>query len=220
MESVSPPSNFSAADSSIPASASDMLVKRIEQQNKEIAKANLLLKKQKDREIQLLRQLATASQKSPAISPPLPSSESAAAQIPSTQPRRPSKRKSPGSNGDNPIDFSQPSQPYGPSSPSSDDEVPDLPAPKKKVATPRKNLYQGLHSILCSYKSKKIKPGTGNLTFSICAEICGKEADSVRKWTKDQKVQRQRMIISALHLVYKDRKESWFQEKRWPGLCC
>ena len=71
---VSAPSPWTSVATSVPASASDLLVRQLEQKNVEIAIAKKLLQQQKERETLLLRQLATASKRSPnpaSASPPL-----------------------------------------------------------------------------------------------------------------------------------------------------
>ena len=175
----------------------------------EIVIAKKLLQQQKERETLLLRQLATASKRSPN-----PASASPPPELPpSTQPA-PKKRKSTALNDANSIDLSR-SPSAAAADSSSDDEVPDLPTPpKKKLATPKPQPYEALHSILCAYKAKKIVPGAGNLTYDICADICAKEAHAVTEWSHSQMVTRQPMILSALHLVYKDKKEIWFEERK------
>ena len=97
---------------------------------------------------------------------------------------------------------------------SSDDDVPD---PDHSVSPPpatgkRDEAYKGLDSILCLYKEKKVDPRrSSEITFELCAELCTEEIEETGKWTTQQKLDRHKMILSALKLVYKDKEAKWFQ---------
>ena len=86
------------------------------------------------------------------------------------------------------------------------------------VTTPEESYaklptFEQLNSILCEYKSGRLRPSfDGNVSYKVCAEMCEEESDDIDTWTPDQKRSRQPMIISALRLAYKDKKEEWFSK--------
>ena len=92
----------------------------------------------------------------------------------------------------------------------SDDDVPD-PEPAKP-AVPKDEKFKGLRSILCSYKTGEIDPRKKDSVFSFeaCAEISAEEAADVTKWNAEQQKFFQPMIVSALRIVYPNKKEEWF----------
>ena len=91
---------------------------------------------------------------------------------------------------------------------SSDDEVPEPPESGAKKPT-----YHQLHSILCEYKEGNVKPTfNGDLSFKLCAELCEQEVANIGTWTSEQRKERRPMIVSALRLTYKDKKEEWFSK--------
>ena len=91
-----------------------------------------------------------------------------------------------------------------------DDEVP---SPDEAKLSNSNKLYEGLNSILCAYKSGKVTPSTdGNITFKMVAELCEEDAINASKWSKHSIVQRHPMVLSALRLVYPNKKDSWFQK--------
>ena len=96
----------------------------------------------------------------------------------------------------------------------SDDEV-ALPAPVNSSADhrPKKNnkLFEQLHSILCGYKDKKIRPGSTNLPFEICVELCNDEIGRIEKeWGPAECARFHKPILSALRLVYPNKRTEWF----------
>ena len=74
--------------------------------------------------------------------------------------------------------------------------------------------YKGLESIVCAYKLGDIDPGNNNdgLSLGVCAEICNEEAESARKWSSFERQSYHPMIISALHVIYPDKKAEWFKK--------
>ena len=79
--------------------------------------------------------------------------------------------------------------------------------------------FEGLNSVLCEYKKCKengddsFKPSyEGPLTFEVCAEMADEEATDIDGWSYQQKIERRPMIVSALRLVYKNKKEEWFSK--------
>ena len=105
--------------------------------------------------------------------------------------------------------------PVGTFAQDSDDDVP-LPndgtdKPVKKKADDR--LFEELRSVLCGYKSKQIVPGSKALPFEVCAEMCKDEAAEVLKWTPSEKRRRHKNVLSAIRLVYPNKKEAWFNSK-------
>ena len=97
-----------------------------------------------------------------------------------------------------------------PENPSTDDEVP---VPDEQEQAKKKPLYTGLNSVLCAYKAGDIEPSTtGNITFEMVAELCEEDAAHAAKWSKADIQARHPMIISALRLVYKDKKDDWFKK--------
>ena len=98
----------------------------------------------------------------------------------------------------------------------SDDEVPPPEPPPLASEQPaptanKTRLFEQLNSVLCAYKDKQIKPGSKELPFEICAELCKEEAEAVAAWNLGTRRRRHRAVISALRLVYPHKKESWFQ---------
>ena len=99
----------------------------------------------------------------------------------------------------------------------SDDVVP---SPDDQEQTGAKQpTFEGLNSILCEYKKSKgsddhtfVPSFEGPITFTVCAEMADEEADDINEWSYQQKIDRRPMIISALRLVYNDKKEEWFSK--------
>ena len=90
----------------------------------------------------------------------------------------------------------------------SDDEVPE-----PDEAGAKKPTFHQLNSILCEYKDGNISPSfDGEFPYKICAEMCTEEADDILNWSPIQKQQRRPMIISALRLTYKDKRDEWFRK--------
>ena len=95
----------------------------------------------------------------------------------------------------------------------SDDEVPS----PDDANAPKQPTFEGLNSVLCEYKKSKdnndgsFQPSyEGPLTFTVCAEMADEEAQDIEEWSLQQKIERRPMIVSALRLVYKNKKEDWF----------
>ena len=98
----------------------------------------------------------------------------------------------------------------------SDDEVPPpepppLASKQPAAAANDARLFDQLNSVLCAYKDNKIKPGSPELSFEVCAELCREEAESVAAWKPSTRKRMHRAVISALRLVYPHKKDSWFQ---------
>ena len=97
----------------------------------------------------------------------------------------------------------------------SDDDVP-APAPKVRPLTAGCRQFEQLHSILCAYKDDSnpmTVPGSPELPFELCAELCRDEAAAITSWSAAEKARFHPAIVSALHLVYKNKKPEWFQSK-------
>ena len=97
----------------------------------------------------------------------------------------------------------------------SDDEVDLPPPPTSSADNPRSKgnhkPFEQLNSILCAYKDKKIRPGSTNLPFEICVELCNEEIERVQKdWGSAERARFHKPILSALRLVYPDKKKEWF----------
>ena len=90
---------------------------------------------------------------------------------------------------------------------SDDDVSPPIEAPEEK---PVQKMFQKLNSLLCAYKDKQVKPGSHNLPFDLCAEMCKEEAEAVQKWDANAQRYFHPAIISALRLVYPNKVDSWF----------
>ena len=97
----------------------------------------------------------------------------------------------------------------------SDDDVP-APAPQARSAPPKEREFEMLHSVLCAYKDDSntdMVPGSPDLPFELCAELCRDEVEAISRWSKAEKARFHPAIISALHLVYKNKKPEWFKSK-------
>ena len=98
----------------------------------------------------------------------------------------------------------------------SDDEVD--PSDDEALRTDSKDkkdkAYKGLDSILCAYKDNEINPKdkASELTFEICAKTCVSEIAQTMRWSDAEINDRHHMIISALKMVYKDKKAEWFEQ--------
>ena len=100
----------------------------------------------------------------------------------------------------------------GSESSSDDDEVPPPAGPTEKpVATAKPKLFLQLNSLLCAYKDGKVKPGSAELPFDICAELCKEEAQAVSLWDSATRKRFHPHIISALRVVYPNKVDSWFK---------
>ena len=96
------------------------------------------------------------------------------------------------------------------------DEV--VPSPDEQSGS-KQPTFEGLNSVLCEYKKSKdngdgsFQPTyEGPLTFTVCAEMADDEANDIDEWSYQQKIERRPMIVSALRLVYKNKKEAWFSK--------
>ena len=72
--------------------------------------------------------------------------------------------------------------------------------------------YEGLNSILCAYKMGAIEPGVGSMTHKVCAEVCSDEATAVSAWSREKVLRFHPMILSALKVVYPNKKVEWFSK--------
>lgn len=75
--------------------------------------------------------------------------------------------------------------------------------------------FQELNSVVCAYKQLLIDPRDPkdvNFTFGVCAQMCEQEVADLAKWSDDVKERLHPAIISALHIVYPDKKESWYSK--------
>lgn len=117
----------------------------------------------------------------------------------------PKKRPSPSSDGSN--DKPPPARPQS----DSDDEVPPPePPPLEPVKSEKVRPFQRLGSVLCGYKDDQVVPGTGELPFDLCAELCKEEAEEVAAWDNSTCLSMHDAIMSALKLVYPHKKNEWF----------
>ena len=103
--------------------------------------------------------------------------------------------------------------PRAPPANASDDEVPLPTAPKARKPKPatRNRLFEQLQSVLCGYKDEKIIPGSVELPFSICAALCRDEAAAVKEWGTSKCNLYHKPILSALRLVYPNKRPEWFR---------
>ena len=198
LHTLSVPSKFSVAASSVPASASALMAMKL-------AKNNMLVEQlKKTVEIGKLKETALAEQLA-AVRAASKTSKRKAAESP-MEPK--TKRASPGSSN-SPLDLSQsPASKFN--EPTSDDEVPVPTHLTPPTIEPSCTLFRNLQSVLCAYKEKKIEPGAGNLSYDICAHLCKKEAEAVAKWPGPVKTQRLSWVISALKVTYPHKKKEWF----------
>ena len=127
----------------------------------------------------------------------------------------PKKKSSPEAAGLPPSVTPREPLPVGAFTQDSDDDVP-LPRDGASKAPPKKannRLFEALHSVLCGYKDKQIVPGSKDLPFEVCAEMCKEEAAEVLKWTPSEKKLRHQNVLSAIKLVYPNKKDEWFSSK-------
>ena len=131
-------------------------------------------------------------------------SSGAAATVPEVSPK---KRATPSPQPLTDIMASQlPASP--PDDSKSDDEVG---TPEETYA--KQPTFEQLNSILCEYKAGRVCPTfDGNISFQLCAELCEEEADEIDGWSAEEKLARRPMIISALRITYKDKREEWFSK--------
>ena len=95
----------------------------------------------------------------------------------------------------------------------SDDEVPPPePPPLEPVSTEKVRPFQRLGSILCGYKDDQVTPGSEDLPFDLCAELCKEEAEEVAAWDSTTCESMHDAVMSALRLVYPHKKEIWFSK--------
>ena len=100
----------------------------------------------------------------------------------------------------------------------SDDEVP-APAAVLPAAPPRAKAFEDLSSILCAYKDKdrpaseKIVPGSADLPFNVCADLCRDEVQAIHSWSNAELARFHPAILSALRVVYPNKKAEWFKSK-------
>ena len=98
----------------------------------------------------------------------------------------------------------------------SDDDVP-APVPHARPTPPKGREFEMLHSVLCAYKDDSntdMVPGSPDLPFELCAELlCRDKVEAISRWSKAEKARFHPVVISALHLVYKNKKPEWFKSK-------
>ena len=74
--------------------------------------------------------------------------------------------------------------------------------------------FQDLNSIVTEVEAGRVIPSyDGDITFSLCAEMCDEESEQLDAWTNDEKKQRHPMIISALRKLYPRKPDSWYETK-------
>ena len=98
----------------------------------------------------------------------------------------------------------------------SDDEVPPPEPPPLRSEQPsagpgKVRLFEQLNSVLCAYKDKTIRPGSQELPFDICTELCKEEAQTVAAWNPSTCKRFHEAVVSALRLVYPHKRDSWFE---------
>ena len=97
----------------------------------------------------------------------------------------------------------------------SDDEVPP-PIVTPSIEPPSKEAcrkFTELNSVLCGYKDKQIVPGSTDLPFEICADLCRDEAGMMLSLSSFQLSNLRPAIVSALQLVYPNKKPAWFDSQ-------
>ena len=100
----------------------------------------------------------------------------------------------------------------------SDDEVP-APAAVPPPAPTKAKAFEDLSSILCAYKDKnrpaseKVIPGSTDLPFNVCADLCRDEVEAISTWSNVELARFHPAILSALRLVYPNKKAEWFKSK-------
>jgi hypothetical protein len=96
----------------------------------------------------------------------------------------------------------------------SDDDVPIAVENDELAASAQEpqRRFEGLHSVLCAYKDGKLKPGSVNLPFDICAELCRDEAELTKAWPPEEKARLLPCVVSALRLVYPNKRVEWFDK--------
>ena len=138
--------------------------------------------------------------------------ESSAASIPAAPPSRPTSKKRPSRKK---LASRAGTISGGKTTDNSDDDVPAPGIPARP--TPAKGReFEMLHSVLCAYKddsNTEMVPGSPDLPYELCAELCRDEVDAISRWSKAEKSRFHPAIISALHLVYKNKKPEWFKSK-------
>lgn len=214
--------------SSVSASASELLFDDLSEKTKLLAIASKKAEEYKKRCLALAAELASTKkrtrtdalidnpQSDPATverpkkkrSPPEPTSVIAPAtrSAPRVSGKKSSKKSSP-----------KPPEPAvsGMASSNSDDDVP-APSAQPNVAATGAKEFEVLSSVLCAYKDESnttVVPGSPSLPYDVCADLCRDEVKSIKKWNKQEKARFHPAIISALHIVYKNKKPTWFQSK-------
>ena len=184
-------------DESIPASASELLLVGYKEKSELLRVATAQARAYKLR-AEALAGLLAASNKRPRVS------IEPKDVIPSVEvPTNPMKKHSPNPPPTKIVD--QPEIGHD-----SDDEVPvPLQEPEAAIATQDRS-FDHLSSILCAYKDKKIVPGSIDFPFDVCADLCRDEARVVYSWSPADKKRLRPSIISALRLVYPDKKTTWY----------
>lgn len=90
--------------------------------------------------------------------------------------------------------------------------------PPLMVTTQRSpRLKASIQCYICEYKKENSTfapslDGPIPIPFTVAAEMCTDEADNIDERSYQQKIDRRPMIISALRLIYKNKKEEWFSK--------
>lgn len=99
---------------------------------------------------------------------------------------------------------------------SSDDEIPapdeiDLSVPAAKQP---QDLFRKLESIVTAYKLGEVNPKSPDcpLGYTACAELCEEEMREWHKWTTQRKAELHSAVVSAIRVVFPDKKPEWFQK--------
>ena len=93
-------------------------------------------------------------------------------------------------------------------------EPPEAPASVAEEEEQKPDLlYEGLNSVLCAYKAKKLHPNKDGLTYGLCAELCRDEREASKRWNRKEKAKYMPMIMSALKLVFPNPKKDWSTKK-------
>ena len=180
-------------DESVAASASELLYADLTEKTRLLELAQKEAKEYKVK-CQALKSSLSAAKKrqrpqAPQVTP-----------VPAVDPdAAPKKRPSPSSD-----DPKVNAAPKVPSADESDDDVPPPEPPAlQPVAKERARPFQLLGSILCGYKDEQVVPGSEELPFDLCAELCKEEASEVSAWDPPTCKRMHNAVLSALKLVYR-----------------
>ena len=180
-------------DESVAASASELLYADLTEKTRLLELAQKEAEEYKMKCNALKSSLSAAKKRQRPQAPP-------ATPVPAVHPdAAPKKRPSPSSD--------EPKADVAPDKPSaneSDDEVPPPEPPAlQPLAKERARPFQLLGSILCGYKDEQVTPGSEELPFDLCAELCKEEASEVSAWDLPTCKRMHEAVLSALKLVYR-----------------